>query len=59
MYMHNVSMSLTFDVSKPHRVTAPQEPRALGKQIKSLLPQEAILKQHKLQAAKVPGPGPC
>jgi len=34
-----------------------QEPRALGKQIKSLLPQEAMLKQHKLQAAKVPGTG--
>ena len=29
-----------------------QEPRELGKQIKSLLPQEAKLKQHKTQAAK-------
>ena len=28
------------------------EPRELGKQIKSLLPQEAKLKQHKTQAAK-------
>ena len=29
-----------------------EEPRELGKQIKSLLPQEAKLKQHKTQAAK-------
>lgn len=29
-----------------------KEPRELGKQIKSLLPQEAKLKQHKTQAAK-------
>lgn len=34
-----------------HRVRT-KEPRALGKQIKSLLPQETMLKQHKLQAAK-------